>query len=157
MAVYSRFVLAALLLIPPIPTLADINLAKFSSAPSECFSEEVEMIYASINWSEIASLEMLDSCLLAAFHQIANLERFLDWLRANGFDVVEPFAVSEAVMQTGYGIDGEGIRFSATIQRADLNLDLGFLEMLGVSSLSVGITLDGNRQPVVFRSTLNRI
>jgi len=139
-----------------ISTKFQITDASFNPAPGCFHTRETDMRYTELDWDSIRTLEQLDACILQAAEEISNSDVFVKWLNENGFDVFGPHPVSLHIMKTSYNHEGEGVRLSGSIQRDDIKLSLGWLEMLGVDGLSVGVVMKLNGQPLHVRSSLSR-
>lgn len=110
-----------------------------------------------LNWSKIRSLSQLDDCIFAIAGQISNPDLLVEWLRSNGLIVDVQVKYSSRTMKASFGLDGEGVLISGSIQRDKILLNLSLIELLGVHNLSIGIILDDVGMPVRVKSTLTRI
>ncbi len=109
-----------------------------------------------LNWRAISSLEELDRCLSVASNQLRDALQISNWLSRQGFDVADPLTYSARTMIASFGYNGEGALISASIPKKPLDIGLSLVQVFDVHSLSVGILLDEDGEPLKVSSSLSR-
>ncbi|MEO1107271.1 MAG: hypothetical protein AAFX90_05050 [Pseudomonadota bacterium] len=108
-----------------------------------------------LDWQKIRFLEELDFCLLAKAKQLADPDKLVQWMGENGFRMSRPIPYSRNIMKTSYHYDGEGILVGGSIRKEDFKWNIHPLRTFSAYSLSSGILLKDDGDPISAHSVLN--